>query len=399
MVQPARHIENVRYAIRNVVAEALRLEAQGRRILYLNIGDPLKFDFQTPPHLIEAVHRAMRDGHNGYVPSAGIPAAREAIARESFRHGIPGITPLDVVVTNGASEAIDLALTALLEPGERVLVPSPGYPLYNALAARLGVQAVPYSLDEDKGWSLDLAQIDALCTPGTRAILLCNPNNPTGAVLDRDVLEGLLEIARRRGLVILSDEIYDKLLYDKVHIPTASLATDVPIITFGGLSKAYLACGWRVGWLVFCNSHLMPGLKAAVLRLADARLCSAGPPQYAIAPALEGPQEHLAEMMGRMRSRRDLMVRRINAIPGLSVVEPAAAFYAMPRIQLPGVTSDEAFVLSLLRETGVLFVHGSGFGQKAGTTHFRVVFLPSEDILATAFDLLEAFVRQHHPLP
>jgi len=399
LVQPARHIENVRYAIRNVVAEALRLEAQGRRILYLNIGDPLKFDFQTPPHLIEAVHRAMRDGHNGYAPSAGIPAAREAIAREALRNGIPGITPLDVVVTNGASEAIELALTALLEPGERVLVPSPGYPLYNAVAARLGVQAVPYSLDEDRGWSLDLTEIDALCTPGTRAILLCNPNNPTGAVLDRNVLEGLLEIARRRGLVILSDEIYDKLLYDKVHLPTASLATDVPIITFGGLSKSYLACGWRVGWLVFCNAHLMPGLKAAVLRLADARLCSAGPPQYAIAPALEGPQAHLAEMMGRMRSRRDLMVRRINAIPGLSVVEPAAAFYAMPRLQLPSVTSDEDFVLSLLRETGVLFVHGSGFGQKAGTTHFRVVFLPPEDILTTAFDRLEAFVREHHPLP
>ena len=399
MVQPARHIENVRYAIRNVVAEALRLEAQGRRILYLNIGDPLKFDFQTPPHLIEAVHRAMRDGHNGYAPSAGIPAAREAIAREALRNGIPGITPLDVVVTNGASEAIELALTALLEPGERVLVPSPGYPLYNAVAARLGVQAVPYSLDEDRGWSLDLTEIDALCTPGTRALLLCNPNNPTGAVLERNVLEGLLEIARRRGLVILSDEIYDKLLYDKVHLPTASLATDVPIITFGGLSKSYLACGWRVGWLVFCNAHLMPGLKAAVLRLADARLCSAGPPQYAIAPALEGPQAHLAEMMGRMRSRRDLMVRRINAIPGLSVVEPAAAFYAMPRLQLPSVTSDEDFVLSLLRETGVLFVHGSGFGQKAGTTHFRVVFLPPEDILTTAFDRLEAFVREHHPLP
>ncbi|WP_309893452.1 aminotransferase class I/II-fold pyridoxal phosphate-dependent enzyme [Archangium sp.] len=399
MVQPAKHIENVRYAIRNVVAEALRLEAQGRRILYLNIGDPLKFDFQTPPHLIEAVHRAMRDGHNGYAPSAGIPAAREAIAREALRNGIPGITPLDVVVTNGASEAIELALTALLEPGERVLVPSPGYPLYNAVAARLGVQAVPYSLDEDRGWSLDLSEIDALCTPGTRALLLCNPNNPTGAVLDRNALEGLLEIARRRGLVILSDEIYDKLLYDKVHLPTASLATDVPIITFGGLSKSYLACGWRVGWLVFCNAHLMPGLKAAVLRLADARLCSAGPPQYAIAPALEGPQAHLAEMMGRMRSRRDLMVRRINAIPGLSVVEPAAAFYAMPRLQLPSVTSDEDFVLSLLRETGVLFVHGSGFGQKAGTTHFRVVFLPPEDILTTAFDRLEAFVREHHPLP
>ncbi|MGZ3458368.1 MAG: aminotransferase class I/II-fold pyridoxal phosphate-dependent enzyme, partial [Archangium sp.] len=304
----------------------------------------------------------------------------------------------DVVVTSGASEALELALTALLEPGERVLLPCPGYPLYSALMAKLNAQGVPYSLDEENGWSLDLEEIDSLCTPGTRAILLCNPNNPTGAVLGREALEGLLEIARRRGLVVLSDEIYDKLLYDKAHIPTASLATDVPIITFGGLSKAYLACGWRVGWLVFCNSHLMPELRSAVLRLADARLCGPAPQQYAIAPALQGPQEHIPEMMKRMRSRRDLMVRRINAIPGLSVVEPAAAFYAMPRLRLPGVTNDEEFVLSLLRETGVLFVHGSGFGQKAGTAHFRVVFLPQEDVLTAAFDRLEAFVRERYPL-
>ena len=396
MVRPAKHIENVRYAIRNVVAEASRLETLGQRILYLNIGDPLKFDFRTPPHLIEAVHRAMIEGHNGYAPSTGILEAREAIARECVRGGVPGVLPSDVVVTSGASEALELALTALLEPGERVLLPCPGYPLYTALMAKLSVEGVPYSLDEEHGWSLDLEQIDALCTPGTRAIVLCNPNNPTGSVLERPVLEGLLEIARRRGLVVLSDEIYDKLLYDKAHIPTASLAHDVPIITFSGMSKAYVACGWRVGWLVFCNSHLMPDLRAAVLRLADARLCSPGPQQYAIAPAIDGPQGHLPEMMGRLRTRRDLMVRRINAIPGLSVQRPDAAFYAMPRIQLPGVTSDEAFVMSLLRETGVLFVHGSGFGQAAGTFHFRVVFLPPEEILTEAFDRLESFVRAHY---
>ena len=398
MVRPARHIENVRYAIRNVVAEAHRLETQGRRILYLNIGDPLKFDFQTPPHLIEAVSRAMRDGHNGYAPSAGILTAREAIARECTEKGVPNVGPEDVVVTSGASEALELALTALLEPGERVLLPCPGYPLYGALMAKLNAVGVPYTLDEDHAWSLDLEEIDRLCTPNTRAILLCNPNNPTGAVLSREVLEGVVEIARRRGLVILSDEIYDKLIYDKAHVPTATLATDVPIITFNGLTKAYLACGWRVGWLVFNNAHLMPELRAAVLRLADARLCSPGPQQYAIAPALDGPQEHIQEMMARLRVRRDLTVRRINAIPGLSVNEPSSAFYAMPRLRLPGVVSDEAFVMSLLRETGVLFVHGSGFGQKEGTQHFRVVFLPQEEVLTAAFDRLEAFVREHHPV-
>lgn len=396
MVRPAKHIENVRYAIRNVVAEASRLEAQGQRILYLNIGDPLKFDFRTPPHLIEAVHRAMVEGHNGYAPSAGIFEAREAIAHEAVRQGARNVVPEDVVVASGASEALELALTSLLDPGDRVLLPCPGYPLYTALMAKLSVEGVPYTLDEDHGWSLDLDEIDSLCTPNTRAIVLCNPNNPTGSVLDRAVLEGLLEVARRRGLVVLSDEIYDKLLYDKAHVPTASLATDVPIITFSGMSKAYVACGWRVGWLIFNNAHLMPELRAAVLRLADARLCSPGPQQFAIAPALNGPQDHLPEMMGRLRARRDLTVRRINAIPGLSVQTPESAFYAMPRLQLPGVTSDEDFVLSLLRETGVLFVHGSGFGQKEGTQHFRIVFLPPEEILTTAFDKLEGFVREHY---
>ncbi|HLL84061.1 MAG TPA: aminotransferase class I/II-fold pyridoxal phosphate-dependent enzyme [Longimicrobium sp.] len=396
MIKPAKRIENVKYAIRNVVAEAARLEAQGRRVLYLNIGDPLKFDFVTPPHLIDAVHKAMRDGFNGYAPSAGIPSAREAIAREATRNGIANVGPQDVMVTTGASEAIELALTALLEPGDRLLLPCPGYPLYNAIAAKLGAEVVPYHLDEENGWSLDLDEIDARCTPGTRAIVLCNPNNPTGAVLDRRTVEGLLEIARRRGLVVLSDEIYDKLAYDKPHVVTASLATDVPILTFGGLSKNYLACGWRVGWLVFCNSHLMPELRSAILRLADARLCSPAPQQFAVAPALDGPQDHLRETLARLRPRRDLMVRRINAIRGLSVVEPAAAFYAMPRLRLPGMTSDEDFVLSLLRETGVLFVHGSGFGQRPGTAHFRVVFLAPEEVLAPAFDRLEAFIHARY---
>ena len=400
MVRPARHIENVRYAIRNVVAEAHRLETQGRKILYLNIGDPLKFDFQTPPHLVEAVSRAMREGHNGYAPSEGILTAREAIARECADKGIVGTSPDDVVVTSGASEALELALTALLDPGERVLLPCPGYPLYNALMAKLSAVGVPYQLDEAHDWSLDLEEIDRLCTPGTRAILLCNPNNPTGSVLSREVLQGVLEIARRHNLVVLSDEIYEKLIYDedKAHVRTAALATDVPIIAFNGLTKAYLTCGWRVGWLVFHNARLMPELRAAVHRLADARLCSPGPQQYAIAPALDGPQGHIQEMMTRLRARRDLTVRRINAIPGLSMNVPASAFYAMPRIQLPGVVSDEAFILSLLRETGVLFVHGSGFGQKEGTQHFRIVFLPQEPVLTAAFDLLEGFVRAHHPL-
>jgi alanine-synthesizing transaminase len=389
---PARRIENVRYAIRNIAAEAARVEALGRRVLYCNVGDPLKFDFVTPPHLVEAVHRAMRDGHNGYAPSAGLLEAREAIARDAATRGMTGVSADDVFVTAGASEAIELALTALLDPDDAVLLPSPGYPLYDAIAAKLGAQAIPYYLDEGRGWSLDLAELEAKVTARTRAIVLCNPNNPTGGHYGRSELEGLLELARRHRLVVFSDEIYDRLLYDRAHVPTAALADDLPILTFNGLSKAYLACGWRVGWVILNNRQLTGRLRQALSRLADARLCSPGPPQYAVAPALDGPQGHLGEVLGRLRARRDLTVRRLNAIPGISCVEPAGAFYAMPRLQLPGVSSDEEFVLRLVRETGVLFVHGSGFGERPGTQHFRVVFLPTPAVLDDAFDRLAAFV-------
>ena len=395
MYEPAERTHHVKYAIRNVVAEAKKLEAAGRKILYLNVGDPLKYDFPAPPHLIEAVHRAMRDGHNGYAPSAGIPGAREAIAAEATRRGIQDVSPEDVIVTAGASEAIEMAMTALLNPGDSVLLPSPGYPLYNAVAGKIGAEVIPYYLDEERGWSLNLAELDAAVGPRTKAVVVGNPNNPTGAVYDRETLLGLLEIARRRKLVVLSDEIYDKLVYDRPHVATASLATDVPVLTFNGLSKAYLACGWRIGWVVFGHSRLAPELRAAAMRLADARLCAPAPAQHAIAPALEGPQDHIPTMMRKLRQRRDLVVSRLNAIHGISVVAPEGAFYMMPRVQLPGVTSDEAFVLQLLRESGVLFVHGSGFGQKPGTHHFRVVYLPQPEVLESACDLLDTFVRKH----
>jgi alanine-synthesizing transaminase len=393
VVEPAARIQNVRYAIRNVVTEALKLEREGREILYCNVGDPLKFDFATPPHMVEAVSRAMHDGHNGYAPSPGLMQAREAVANDATARGLPGVGPEDVMITAGASEAIELALTALLDPGDSILLPSPGYPLYNAVAAKLQVDVIPYHLDEAHGWSVDAAEIDRLAGPRTKAVVLCNPNNPTGGLTDKAGILPLLEVARRRRLAVLSDEIYDRLLYGAPHTPTATLAEDVPIVTFNGLSKAYVACGWRVGWAIFSNRKLTSALRGAALRLADARLCGPAPAQFAVKPALEGPQDHIPEMMARLRVRRDLTVRRLNAIPGLSCVEPGGAFYAMPRLQIPGVADDERFVLDLLRETGVLFVHGSGFGQRPGTQHFRVVFLPPPAVLERAFDRLEQFVR------
>jgi alanine-synthesizing transaminase len=394
MIHPAPHIENVKYAIRNIAAEAMRLEAKGQRILSCNIGDPLRFDFQTPPHLLEAVSKAMRDGKNGYAPSLGIWQAREAVARALNAQGHSRVTPDDVVLTAGASEAIDLTLTALLEPGDEVLLPAPGYPLYNAVAARLSAKVLSYHLDESQGWAIDVEELEHLVTPRTRAVVICNPNNPTGALATKENLLALLDFARRHDIAVLSDEIYDKLIFDEPHVSTATLADDVPIITFNGLSKAYLACGWRVGWMSFGNPKLTAEIAAAVRRLADARLCGPAPVQYAVEPALFGPQDHLPAMRKKLKARRDLTVAALSAIPGVSVVTPKAAFYAMPKLELPGLESDEDFVLKLVRETGVLFVHGEGFGQKPGTHHVRVVYLPDEATLKDAFERFAAFVKR-----
>ena len=394
MTHAASHIANVRYAIRNIVTAASKLEAVGREVLHCNIGDPLKYDFPTPPHLIAAVDRAMRDGANGYVPSAGIAAARDAVATEARGHGMSHVTANDVFITAGASEAIDLSLTAIVEPGDELLLPSPGYPLYNAIAARLKATVVEYFPDEDRNWSIDPEEIASRVTKRTKAIILCNPNNPTGAVLSRKDLEGILEVARRHNLVVLSDEIYAELLFEGRHTYTGSLATDVPIIMFNGLSKAYLACGWRIGWLVFVNPSTTTEIAAAVRRLSDARICGVGPFQFAVAPALQGPKTHIVQMLEKLRRRREVTVEAIRGIKGLSLVPPAAAFYAMPRIDEPSITDDERFVLDLLEETGVLFVHGSGFGEKPGTRHFRIVFLPPEETLRKAYQKLAAFMAK-----
>ena len=392
--RPAARIESVRYAINNIAAAAARLEAAGRSVLRCNIGDPLQFGFSTPPHLVEAVTRAMQRGENGYGPPAGLLTAREAVVRETVRRGAPAVDPSEVVITSGVSEAIELALTALLDPGDAVLLPAPGYPLYDALAAKLEAQVIPYYLDEDAGWSIDVAAVEAACTPRTRALVICNPNNPTGGVYDRATLEALLALARRKRLVVLSDEIYDRFTYGEAPVSAAALAHAQPVITFNGLSKAHLVCGWRLGWMVFNFPSTTQGLRRAVMQLADARLCAPSPMQHAIAEALDGPQDHVTRMLAQLQERRALTLQRLSRMPGLHVTPPAGAFYLMPRLELAGFSSDEQFVLELLEETGVLFVHGGGFGQRPGTQHFRVVYLAPPPVLEDALDRLEQFLER-----
>ena len=370
VLNAASRLACVRYAIRDVAVLAEQLEREGKTILSLNIGDPLKFDFCTPPHLIEAVDKAMRDGKNGYAPSLGIPEAVEAIRAESQRKGIGGIQ--SVFLTAGVSEALDICLTALVNEGENVLTPCPEYPLYSAVLAKLGARPNPYLLDEQNGWEPDLEDIARKIDSGTRAILVNNPNNPTGAVYSRRTLDGIAELARQNNLVIFADEIYDKLVLDgEPSTSLAALAPDVPVVTFNGLSKAYLVPGWRVGWGVVSGEAMaVKPYVEGIHQLLRARLCSNYPQQYAVRPALEGPQDHLTEVRRKLRVRRDLTVDACRATPHMSCVEPRGAFYAFPRIDIP--ESDEQFVKRLLAEKHVLMVHGAGFGQAPGTSAFAL---------------------------
>jgi alanine-synthesizing transaminase len=390
----ASRLANVRYAIRDLACVADEVTKQGHRVLPLNIGDPLSFDFQTPAHIIEAVHKAMRDGKNGYAPSEGVHEALEAIRGEAARKGIT--TVRDVFVTTGVSETVDVCLSALVNPGEDFLTPSPDYPLYSAVLCKLGNRLNAYDLNEEDGWQPELADIERKITPHTRGIVIINPNNPTGSLCSRQMLEQIAELARRHNLIVFSDEIYDKLILDGTpHIAFAAVAPDVPCVTFGGMSKNYLVPGWRIGWgIVSGDAAAVRTYTEGIHRLLRARLCANHPEQYAIKAALEGPQDHLVEVQRKLRSRRDLTQKWCEATPRVSCVAPRGAFYAYPRIDIP--ESDEVFVKELIRQKHVMVVHGSGFGQKPGTQHFRIVFLPDEQILTRAYAGIAEFIRERY---
>ena len=393
-VAAAQRLENVRYAIRDLACVADEVAKKGHKILPLNIGDPINFDFQTPAHLIEAVYKAMKEGKNGYAPSPGIKEALDAIRAEAERKGITSVQ--DVFVTSGVSETVDICLSALLNPGDNLLTPSPDYPLYSAVLAKLGIELNTYALNEDDGWQPDLIDVHKKIGPRTRGIVLINPNNPTGAVCSRRMLEAIAELARRNNLVIFADEIYDKLILDDdAHISLAAVAPDVPIVTFGGLSKNYLAPGWRIGWgVVSGEAAAVKPYVEGVGRLLRSRLCANHPEQYAIKAALEGPQDHLKEVAGKLRTRRDLTMKWCSATPRVSCVSPKGAFYAFPRLDIP--EGDDVFVKELLTQKYVLVVHGSGFGQKPGTKHFRIVFLPDEQTLTTAYAAIAEFMKARY---
>ncbi|MBM3422305.1 MAG: aminotransferase class I/II-fold pyridoxal phosphate-dependent enzyme [Chlorobi bacterium] len=391
----ARRLRNYSYAILNISELARRCEASGRPVTHLNIGDPALYGFHPPEELTRACIAAFEKNAHSYTASCGILPAREAIAREAASRSMK-TAPDDVIVTAGATEAADLLCTAMLNPGDEVLCPSPGYPLYAALIGRQEATCVSYRLDPANRWLPDPQEIERLITRRTRLLVVINPNNPTGSLCPPDLLAAIADIAERHNIVCLADEVYRKLVYSQTHHPLASFAgNDLCVVTLESLSKNYMAAGWRTGWMTITNSRLVPDIRAALQKLADARVCAPAAPQYAIPAALSLGNDYLAPVMEKLRERRDLTVRMVNAIEGLSCSTPEAAFYVMAKAD-PAVhrfASDEEFIVELLRKKQILCVHGSGFGTDPSEGYFRIVYLPDTATLERVYADLSDFLQ------
>ena len=392
-IKPAVRTENITYAVRDIIVLANEVAKSGKEMLFLNIGDPNLYDFEPPRHLIEATYKAMLANKNGYSPSSGIKPALNAIEREAERKGIKNIH--DIFVTTGASEAIELSLTALVNDGENVLTPTPGYPLYTAISSKLQMMENPYYLDEENGWQPDVEDIKSKINAKTKAIIIINPNNPTGSIASYETLKELVDLAVKNDLVIFADEIYDKLLFDDNKLVSiASINPDASVITFGGLSKNYMVPGFRIGWgIVSGQKEVLADYIEAINKMLRARLSANHPEQYGIPPALEGDQSHLTIALEKLTRRRNMTVEMLNAVPGISCVKPEGSFYAFPKIDIKG--EDSHFVSELIKATGVVVVPGSGFGQKPDTKHFRVVFLPQDEVLEKAYKSIGEFFMEY----
>jgi alanine-synthesizing transaminase len=394
MIIPSARTSNFGYAIRNIVHAAEALERQGRPVTYLNIGDPQAFGFRPPAHVLEAAQRAIIDKFTGYANSAGLKEAREAVASYATNLGAP--TNIDeVIITSGASEGADLVLSGLVNNGDEVLLPAPGYPLYPAIINKLGAVIRYYNLDPARGWQPDLDEVSSLITERTRALILINPNNPTGSIIPDESVRGLLQLALERNLLVIADEVYRELCFTEPPTSASVLAQEIkaPTVTLESLSKTHMVPGWRIGWMRFTNTERMKDLMVSIMRLASGRLCSPTPAQYAVRPALEGDKRYLGEFSEEIRRRRDLAISHINAIDGLSCVEPSAAFYMMIKVDDPMERSDDRFVLDFLEATGVLVVHGSGFGSDPKEGYFRLVYLADCETLNASFNSLRKFLE------
>lgn len=394
-------LQNVLYEIRGkALVEAARLEAEGHQVLKLNTGNPAIFGFEAPYQIVHDMLQALPTAH-GYSDSRGIlPARRAIVSRYEQEPGFPTFGPDDVYLGNGVSELITMTMQALLDPGDEVLIPAPDYPLWTAMTSLAGGTPVHYLCDEQSGWEPDLDDIRAKITPATKALLIINPNNPTGAVYSREVLEGLVQIAREHQLLLLSDEIYDRIIFDDaVHIPTATLAPDLLCLTFNGLSKTYRVAGYRSGWVVITGpQEHAAGFIEGITLLASTRLCPNVTAQHAVQAALSGVQsvEALVAPGGRFHLQRDTAWEGLEAIPGVSCVKPAGALYAFPRLDpnVHEIHDDAKLVYDLLVAERILLVQGTGFNWPT-PDHLRIVTLPEPRVIAEAIERLGNFLSSY----
>ena len=386
----SNRISNVEYAIRDITLHARRYEKSGTKIIYLNIGDPVKYDFPTPDHIKRALIDAVLNNFNYYADSEGILELREAIVEKESQKGL-SISAEDVLVTNGISEGLDMVAASIVEPNTEVLMPGPYYPPYASYVKFYGGKPIEFKLTDDG--TPDLDDIKSKITPKSRALCVINPNNPTGEVFDGKSLKQLIDIAAENDMYIVCDEIYDKLVFDKEFTGIGKVAKDAAVILLNGFSKVYLMTGWRCGYICMnSNCQKLENIRNNIPKLARVRIATNLPVQKAAVAALKGPQAYIAETVTKLKNRRDLVVKRLNEIDGISCKLPNGAFYTFPEISLTHWKTDKDFVLDLLNKTGILTVHGSGFGER-GKGHFRIVYLPTEQVLQEAMDKLSDFIN------
>ena len=401
IIKKSTKLDNVCYDIRGpVMDEADRMSAMGENILKLNIGNPAPFGFEAPKEIIEKIERSLTSTE-GYSTSKGLLSAREAIVNYCTNEkGIMGVTVDDVYTGNGVSELITMSMQGLLDHGDEILVPSPDYPLWTASVTLSGGTAVHYICDESSDWQPDIDDIRKKITPNTKGIVVINPNNPTGALYSKDILQQIADLATQNGLIIFADEIYDRLVMDgEKHISIATLAPETLTITFNGLSKSHLIAGYRCGWMTLCgNKKNVKNYIEGLNLLSSMRLCSNVPAQSVIDTALSATEEtqKLISPGGRVYEQRELIYNAIKDIPGLSAVKPKAAFYIFPKIDVKkfNITDDEKFVLDLLKDKKILLTHGGGFHWEK-PDHFRIVFLPQKDQLLKAADEIKDFLSYY----
>lgn len=399
-IKKSSKLDNVLYDVRGpVVDEATRMEENGTNVLKLNIGNPAPFGFRTPDEIVYDMQRQLTECE-GYSAAKGLFSARKAIMQYAQVKGIPNLSIEDIYTGNGVSELINLSMSALLDDGDEVLVPAPDYPLWTACVTLAGGKAVHYICDEQADWYPDLADIRKKVNDRTKAIVIINPNNPTGALYPKEVLQAIVEIAREHQLILFSDEIYDRLVMDEEkHVSIASLAPDLFCVTYSGLSKSHMIAGFRIGWMVLSgNKKIAKDYMQGLNMLSNMRLCSNVPAQSIVQTALGGYQsvDNYIIPGGRIYEQREYIYNALNDIPGISAVKPKAAFYIFPRLDTKkfNIRDDERFALDLLKEKKILIIHGGGFNWQQ-PDHFRVVYLPRIEILKEAAGNLADFLSTY----